>query len=129
MKMRMIGGLLLLLSADPALACLPGFEGAPQTREGDIAIAYRVTPDRVPVGQPFSLDIAICPAPQSLRVDAQMPAHRHGMNYRPSIAAAGPGRYRAEGLLFHMPGDWEFVFDITTTAGQHRRIAMPVRTP
>jgi hypothetical protein len=25
---------------------------------------------------------------------------------------AGPGNYRAEGLRFHMPGDWHLVFDI-----------------
>jgi len=129
MRATVIGALLLLLAANPALACLPGFEEAPQARDGDTAVSYRSTPPKVPVGQPFSLDIAVCPAPQGLRVDAQMPAHRHGMNYRPSIATTGPGRYRAEGLLFHMPGDWEFVFDVTTAAGQHRRIAMPIRTP
>lgn len=31
----------------------------------------------------------------------------------PLIApAAGAGRYRAEGLRFHMPGEWRLVFDI-----------------
>jgi hypothetical protein len=41
-----------------------------------------------------------------------MPAHRHGMNYRAHVAAKGEGRYLAEGLLFHMPGRWQFAFDI-----------------
>ena len=31
------------------------------------------------------------------------------MNYRPQRRAKGDGRYRAEGLLFHMPGRWQFV--------------------
>jgi len=39
-------------------------------------------------------------------VDATMPAHRHGMNYRPRIEANGPGRWRADGLMLHMPGQW-----------------------
>jgi len=39
-----------------------------------------------------------------------MPEHRHGMNYRPEVKPLAPGRWRAEGLLFHMPGKWEFVF-------------------
>ena len=39
-----------------------------------------------------------------------MPLHRHGMNYRPEVKALAPGRWRVEGLLFHMPGKWEFVF-------------------
>jgi hypothetical protein len=41
-----------------------------------------------------------------------MPAHRHGMNYRPSVASLAGGRFRAEGLLFHMPGHWEFIVEI-----------------
>ncbi|NJN40058.1 MAG: hypothetical protein HC807_03220 [Gammaproteobacteria bacterium] len=34
------------------------------------------------------------------------------MNYRPTVVAEGEGRFRAEGLLFHMPGRWQFVFDL-----------------
>ena len=45
-----------------------------------------------------------------LEVDAHMPAHRHGMNYLPSVTTSSAGRHRAEGLMFHMPGRWEFVF-------------------
>jgi hypothetical protein len=41
-----------------------------------------------------------------------MPEHRHGMNYKPGIRPVGAGRFRAEGLMFHMPGRWEFVFDL-----------------
>ena len=52
------------------------------------------------------------PAPESLKVDAHMPEHRHGMNYAPTLKALGPGRWRAEGLMLHMPGRWEFVFEV-----------------
>jgi hypothetical protein len=34
------------------------------------------------------------------------------MNYRARVVAKGGGRYVAEGLLFHMPGRWQFVFDV-----------------
>lgn len=69
-------------------------------------------------GRHFGLDITICPRagaslPLALRVDADMPAHRHGMNYRPTVRALGDGRYRADGLLLHMPGRWRFSFEIS----------------
>lgn len=41
-----------------------------------------------------------------------MPEHRHGMNYAPSVRALGDGRYHSAGWLFHMPGRWEFVFEM-----------------
>ena len=41
-----------------------------------------------------------------------MPAHRHGVNYRARVSPQGDGRFRAEGLLFHMPGKWQLVFDV-----------------
>ena len=48
----------------------------------------------------------------SLAVDADMPAHRHGMNYRASVTALGDGRFRADGLMFHMAGRWRILFDL-----------------
>jgi ferredoxin len=61
--------------------------------------------------------VAVCPVAgnpgaNALRVDAVMPAHRHGMNYAPSLREVGPGHYRADGLMFHMPGLWEFRFEL-----------------
>jgi hypothetical protein len=44
------------------------------------------------------------------------------MNYRPTLSAKGDGRYVAEGLLFHMPGRWEFVFDVEA-GGRRTRLA------
>ena len=41
-----------------------------------------------------------------------MPEHKHGMNYRPTIVSLGSGRYRVEGMVFHMPGRWELAFDV-----------------
>jgi hypothetical protein len=59
-------------------------------------------------------------APAGLRVDATMPEHRHGMNYRATVAPQGGGRYVAEGLLFHMPGRWQLLFDVETRGATER---------
>jgi cytochrome c peroxidase len=71
------------------------------------------------IGKHFSLEIAACAKaggePKSLKVDAHRPEHRHGMNYAPSLKKTGPGRWRADGLLLHMPGKWEFVFEIDSS--------------
>ena len=50
--------------------------------------------------------------PEQVRIDARMPEHGHGMNYRPSLQARGPGRWRAEGLMLHMAGRWELSFEL-----------------
>jgi hypothetical protein len=79
-------------------------------------MAFRTDPLRIEVSEPFAQVVNVCtrrggPA-ELLAVDANMPEHRHGMNYRAAIVAKGDGRFRAEGLLFHMPGRWEITFDV-----------------
>ena len=82
-----------------------------------IAISYTTVPAKIAVGQPFVLDLAACPKQgaklsERVKLDAHMPEHRHGMNYRTKVDALGGGRFHSEGWLFHMPGRWEFIFDI-----------------
>ena len=48
------------------------------------------------------------------------------MNYRPSVASPQPGIYRAEGLMFHMPGRWDLTFDLVV-AGATERLAATLR--
>ena len=81
----------------------------------------------VEVARHFSVDVTVCPKSgqpeaEALKVDARMPEHRHGMNYAPTLQALGPGRWRAEGLMFHMPGRWEFLFEVRA-AGSTDRLA------
>jgi len=88
-------------------------------------VAYRTTPPAIPTGAHFSIDFAVCPVggapvPRAVRVDASMPEHRHGMNYKATVTAKGAGRYRAEGLLFHMSGRWEIAFDVVTGSATER---------
>jgi hypothetical protein len=98
----------------------------PRLLESDrYVVAYRTLPSPVVAGEHFVVEFAVCPrdgapAPDTVRVDASMPEHRHGMNYRPVVEAKGNGRYAAEGLMFHMSGRWEMTFDLATSAGTER---------
>ena len=62
----------------------------------------------VQVGQPFAIDVAVCApgAVETIKVDASMPRHRHGMNYQPKVVRTSGNKFRADTLLFHMPGLW-----------------------
>jgi hypothetical protein len=85
-------------------------------------------PPKLAVGQHFAVEARVCAKgagapPAGLRVDATMPEHRHGMNYKTKVTAKGDGRYLAEGLLFHMPGRWQLVFDVDGTGRAERLTA------
>ncbi len=91
-------------------------------RQDGLQLAFAPRPAPVPLGRHFALDIEVCSAagatPPALRsVDAEMPAHRHGMNYRPSVQALGPGRWQADGLMLHMPGTWRLWFELDPGPG------------
>ena len=119
MRVLLIAGVLLLAGTAQVLACqMPALEYA-RTLSDDkgFALAWRFVPAQPKIGEFFAVEFAICnragPAtPETLRVDATMPAHRHGMNFQPKITATGPNTYRAEGMMFHMPGKWEFLFEV-----------------
>ncbi len=113
-----------LLLAPAAQACeLPGGAAQP-VKSAATTVLFRTVPLRV--GEHFAVEFAVCPVPEAVTVDAWMPDHRHGMNYKPTIAALGAGRYRAEGLMFHMAGRWEFVFEVRAD-GKSERLAHSVR--
>jgi hypothetical protein len=101
-----------------------GFVAQGRLSANDVVLLFRTVPAAIEIGRHFAVEAIVCttPAPQGLRVDAQMPEHRHGMNYRPTVATTGIGRYRAEGLLFHMPGRWQLHFDVEH-AGRTQRLA------
>lgn len=91
-----------------------------------LQVAFAPRPAPLVLGRHFGLDIVVCapagqPLPATLVVDADMPAHRHGMNYRASVTALGEGRFRADGLMFHMAGRWRILFDLPGSAGAPAR--------
>jgi len=111
-----------LLAAGPALAdhcprdTLAAFPE--QLNDGGTAVAYKTNPARIEVGKPFSIEVVACVdgekrmAPSRIRVDAGMPMHGHGMNYKPSERKIGPGHSSFDGMVFHMPGHWRITFDV-----------------
>ncbi len=122
--------LLLAFAAGPAFAC--PIDGA-KLAGGGVQAAWQVAgapAGALPaVGRHFALELRVCPADAVLeRVDAVMPEHRHGMNYRPSLKALGDGRWRAEGLMFHMPGRWELRLDVAKD-GRTERLRESVVLP
>ncbi len=115
--MRRAPAILLLA---PCLAaaqpCAPG-PGSAQLDSSRYTVALRTAPDPVAVGKHFALELAVCPKsgakpPENVRVDAHMPEHRHGMNYTAEVIPGPGGTYRAQGLMFHMPGHWEILLDL-----------------
>lgn len=112
----------LAVASAATLACATKLEGAQSIESPRHTLAYRTTPAKLAVGKPFAVELVVCPKdPQaritSIEVDARMPEHRHGMNYTATVKPQADGRYRAEGLMFHMPGRWEFMFDIRDAQG------------
>ena len=111
---------LVLPGAGARAACLQPPPGAQVMREGEVRAAWVAQP-APEVGRPFVLQVFLCPEQAELvRVDAQMPEHRHGMNYRTSLKPMGQGLWRVEGLLWHMSGRWELRLDVRHQGVQHR---------
>lgn len=103
--------------AAPACDAPSGFAGASRLESADVVVLYRTMPAPIEVNQPFVVEAIVCPAPPvgkaaGFMVDARMPEHRHGMNYRAHVSRRADGVYVAEGMLFHMPGLWQLMFDV-----------------
>jgi hypothetical protein len=117
-------------AAQTAAACTApqGFEPRVRLASGDLVLLFRTVPPAIEIGTHFRVEAVVCAGPpgiRGLRMDAEMPEHRHGMNYLPRVAPAGDGRYTGEGFLFHMPGLWRFLFDVER-AGRVDRLTSEV---
>lgn len=100
---------------------------------GAYHVSYQPTPDPIPLNEHFAVDLIVSTATGAevtsgteIRVDGWMPAHGHGMHVAPQVRQTAPGRYRAEGILFHMPGDWLLRVDVIAE-GTVARAEFPVR--
>jgi hypothetical protein len=116
---RLAAAALLLgaLAAGPAAACGEAIAGAQRLTGARDVIAFAPRPAPWAIGRHVAVEIQVCPRdgaafPDEVRIDARMPEHGHGMNYRPSLKALGGGRWRAEGLMMHMAGRWELSFEL-----------------
>ena len=91
------------------------------------------------VGEAFDVQSSICPLSAGhsitrVNIDASMPEHQHGMNYRPrtQLSADKPGlsperQFLAKGLVFHMPGRWQIDLVITGQNDQGQAWRSPDR--
>ena len=118
-----------IVAAQRASACAVP-EGFVRLATPEAEIAYRWEPGVLKVGQFFAVEVIACRAPgaevvRDIVLDAQMPAHGHGMNYRPTVTATGPGRFRAVGMMLHMAGRWRLTFDLVQ-ADKRTRLAQEV---
>ncbi len=117
------------LWAPAALACTVP-EGFVRLASRQAEIAYGWEPERLKIGQFFTAEVIVCrrPGPEAVRevvLDAQMPAHGHSMNYRPTATQLAPDRFRITGLMLHMPGRWRLTFDLVQ-AGRRTRLSRDV---
>jgi hypothetical protein len=92
-------------------ACPPEDSDGTVIRKGDLVLAYRPLltsapgpkARRIPMAKHFTLEVQLCnkgdvSGAQLQKADASMPAHKHGMNYRPTITPLG--------------GQWELAFEV-----------------
>lgn len=103
--------LLLLLTLIPivGIACDAGFATLATKDQQEIGI--QLEPAEPEVGVPFIIFIDTCRTDANIdqiEVDAIMPQHNHGMNYQPTVAQLSQQRFKASGLVLHMPGLWQF---------------------
>lgn len=128
-----------LAAAAAGAACPPADSDGSAIRKGDLTLAWRplLTGEkapksgRIPMAKHFALEVQLCNKDaasdaQLQKADATMPAHKHGMNYRPVIRPLGAGRFRIEGMMFHMAGQWELAFELKT-GSETLRLTQEVR--
>ena len=80
-------------------------------------VSYETTPETIPFNEEFSVLVSVFETEEMLNqltditvdVDATMPAHGHGMNIEPIMTGPNDGIFQADGLLWHMEGEWELV--------------------
>lgn len=104
-----------------------------ETKGGKYKISFATDPSPIPLSRLFAVDSVVTdsagvPVTEgSLGIDATMPHHGHGMSTRPenmvgSCLPSGKcrhegGKYRTEGMKFHMPGEWTVEFVVDGPAG------------
>jgi YtkA-like len=109
----------------PASACPAPEQGFHRLATPDAEVAYRWDPAELKVGRFFAAEVVACRAPSAepvreIRIDATMPAHGHGMNYRPAATPTAPGHYKFTGLMLHMAGTWRLTIDLVQSTRRTR---------
>ncbi len=106
----------------PRSCTQPHDNGRSTLLEGSRFTVRFTQPEVIRVSEPFAVRVAVCNAEPgnavTLDVNAVMPRHGHGMNYRatvkPVASAGNATEYEVSGLLMHMPGQWEWQLSLRT---------------
>ena len=117
MKYRVFTSLIALLVWPlHSLAGCPTLENSIQLQNAGFSLAFVTDPESPPLGTHFKINTIVCkdhqPWSGKLKVDADMPQHGHGMNYKPEVEMRNAGQFQASGFLFHMPGEWRIRFQV-----------------
>ena len=95
-------------------------ENATMISENPMTFVETTSP--ISVSEPFSAVITVCgdiASEMTVQIDARMPAHGHGMNYTPELSVLEQNdqflKVRADGMVLHMPGSWEWVVDLKSS--------------
>lgn len=102
-------------------AQLPDFSDPSWTRTesrlGRYLVCWRPLTGQVPRNEDFTLEVWVlrdgAPVRDALlAVNAWMPDHGHGMLRRPTAEAQPDGSFRILGMLLHMRGHWQLMFEV-----------------
>jgi len=90
------------------------------TAGGSFVVAYTTGPSPIPATDYFSVTLSAFDADGktivtdgTMKIDAEMTAHGHGMNVTPEVTDNGDGTFTASPFLFHMSGHWTMRFALT----------------
>jgi hypothetical protein len=120
------------MAASAFAACPPGVADGTSLVKDGLQLAWRpvigdspIAATAIPMARHFAIEVQLCSGATPfgaalVGLDATMPEHRHGMNYRPRIVGLGDGRFRAEGMMFHMSGRWQIEFEVQSGKGSSR---------
>ena len=91
--------------------------------DGSTHVAWRPVGGRVPRNEPFSMEVLLFRGDEpdggaGLLLRGWMPDHGHGQVQKPVVSEVGGGRYLVEGVLLHMRGTWQLIFEITEDAAR-----------
>ncbi|MCM2289266.1 MAG: hypothetical protein NDI67_09585 [Sulfuritalea sp.] len=118
-----------VIASGAQAACPPDASDGAVLKARELVLAYRPVlagkTNRIPMARHFALEVQLCDkagvsSARLQKADATMPEHRHGMNYRPRITPLGDGRFRVEGMMFHMAGHWQLAFEVDAGKGTVR---------